>query len=182
MIAVADVLATLQSPVTLRFAHEMDDKSGQFIWSDWNPDDYIAAYRRMTDVARDRAPKINLMWSPLGDENMGDYYPGDDYADIVGLTVFGLQAWDQAKFGRDQTFDDIFAPATRGLPPMANRLRWPSSAMSATSPMSRCGATGCVRNCRTIRASSVSVTSTSARFTRGPKASARRIGESRTKF
>ncbi|MPQ92250.1 glycoside hydrolase family 26 protein [Thioclava sp. JE_KL1] len=121
MIAVADVLATLQSPVTLRFAHEMDDKSGQFIWSDWNPDDYIAAYRRMTDVARDRAPKINLMWSPLGDENMGDYYPGDDYADIVGLTVFGLQAWDQAKFGRDQTFDDIFAPryaraATYGKP------------------------------------------------------------------
>lgn len=121
MIAVAEVLATLKSPVTLRFAHEMDDKTGQFIWSDWKPEDYISAYRRMTDLAKKYAPNISLMWSPLGDENMGDYYPGDDYADIVGLTVFGLQAWDQAKYGRNRTFDDIFQPryeraATYGKP------------------------------------------------------------------
>ncbi|OOY13069.1 MAG: beta-mannosidase [Rhodobacteraceae bacterium] len=110
MIAIAEVLATLKSPVTLRFAHEMDDKTGQFIWSDWKPDDYISAYRRMTDLAKQYAPDISLMWSPLGDENMADYYPGDEYADIIGLTVFGLQAWDKAKYGRDRTFDDIFRP------------------------------------------------------------------------
>ncbi|SFJ22190.1 glycoside hydrolase family 26 protein [Celeribacter neptunius] len=110
MIAVCDVLRTLDSPVTLRFAHEMDDSSGQFIWSGWEPETYISAYRHMIDVCRAHAPNINVMWSPLGDEGMEDYYPGDDYADLVGLTVFGLQAWDQAKYGHDRTFEEIFAP------------------------------------------------------------------------
>ncbi|MCA0045102.1 glycoside hydrolase family 26 protein [Celeribacter litoreus] len=110
MTAVCQVLGTLKSPVTLRFAHEMDDESGQFIWSGWNPDTYISAYRHMIDLCRESAPNITVMWSPLGNEDMGDYYPGDDYADLIGLTVFGLQTWDQAKYGGDRTFDDIFAP------------------------------------------------------------------------
>ncbi len=110
MTAVCEVLGTLKSPVTLRFAHEMDDRSGQFIWAGWNPETYIGAYRRMIDVCRASAPGITVMWSPLGDEDMAKYYPGDDYADLIGLTVFGLQAWDQAKHGRDRTFDDVFGP------------------------------------------------------------------------
>ncbi|MEW9920412.1 glycosyl hydrolase [Marimonas sp. MJW-29] len=110
MTAVCEVLATLKSPVTLRFAHEMDDRSGQFIWAGWNADTYISAYRRMIDVCRASAPDITVMWSPLGDEDMAQYYPGDGYADLIGLTVFGLQAWDQAKHGYDRTFDEIFTP------------------------------------------------------------------------
>lgn len=110
MKAVCDVLGTLKSPVTLRFAHEMDDKSGQFIWSGWDADTYISAYRHMIDLCRESAPNITVMWSPLGDEDMAKYYPGDEYADLIGLTVFGLQAWDQAKYGHDRTFDEIFAP------------------------------------------------------------------------
>lgn len=110
MTAICEVLGTLESPVTLRFMHEMDDRTGQFIWSGWPPEEYIRAYRRMTDLCKESAPNITLMWSPLGNEDMGEYYPGDDYADLIGLTVFGLQAWDQAKYGRDRGFDDIFAP------------------------------------------------------------------------
>lgn len=110
MIAVCDVLATLKSPVTLRFAHEMDDRSGQFIWAGWDPKDYISAYRKMIDLCRAHAPNITVMWSPLGDEDMAKYYPGDEYTDLIGLSVFGLQAWDQAKYGHDRTFDEIFAP------------------------------------------------------------------------
>lgn len=110
MTAVCEILATLKSPVTLRFAHEMDDRTGQFIWAGWEPQTFIDAYRKMIDVCRASAPEINVMWSPLGNEDMADYYPGDDYADLIGLTVFGLQAWDQAKEGGDQSFDDIFAP------------------------------------------------------------------------
>ena len=110
MTAVCQVLGTLQSPVTLRFAHEMDDESGQFIWAGWEPETYISAYRHMIDVCRQSAPNISVMWSPLGDEGMEKYYPGDEYADLIGLSVFGLQAWDQAKYDHDRTFDEIFGP------------------------------------------------------------------------
>jgi endoglucanase len=110
MTAVCDVLATLQSPVTLRWGHEMDDDNGQFIWAGWEPATYIAAFRKMMDVCRAAAPNIQIMWSPLGDEGMEAYYPGDDYVDLVGVSVFGLQAFDQAEFGRDRSFTDILGP------------------------------------------------------------------------
>lgn len=110
---ICTVIGGLKSPVTLRWAHEMDDESGQFIWAGWQPEDYITAFRRMTTLCREVAPNINVMWSPLGDEGMEAYYPGDDYVDIVGITVFGLQAWDQAKFGRDRTYAEIMEPRYR---------------------------------------------------------------------
>lgn len=110
MRAICTVIGGLTSSVTLRWGHEMDDESGQFIWAGWRPDDYIAAYRRMIDLCRQSAPNIRVMWSPLGDEGMESYYPGDDYVDVVGISVFGLQAWDQAKFGGDRSFVDVFEP------------------------------------------------------------------------
>jgi endoglucanase len=110
MRAICGVLNTLESPVTVRWGHEMDDDNGQFIWAGWEPEVYIAAYRRMIDICRAEAPAINVMWSPLGDEGMERYYPGDDYVDIVGVTVFGLQAWDRDKYGADRSFLEIFAP------------------------------------------------------------------------
>jgi endoglucanase len=110
MSSICAVLNLFESPVTVRWAQEMEDKSGQFIWSNWDPPIYVAAYQRMVDVCRASAPGINFMWSPLGYENLAEYYPGDDYVDIVGLSVFGLQAWERNILGKEQSFADILGP------------------------------------------------------------------------
>ncbi len=64
----------------------------------------------LIDVCREEVPDAQFMWSLLGHENMADYYPGDKYVDIVGLSVFSLEPWERETLGRAQTFDDIFAP------------------------------------------------------------------------
>lgn len=110
MTSVCGALNDLKSPVTLRWGHEMDDNNGQFIWAGWKPDDYIRAYRRMITLCKDAAPSVKYIWSPLGDEGMQAYYPGNDYVDLVGLSVFGLQSWDQAKFNHDRSYEEILAP------------------------------------------------------------------------
>ncbi|MGC9418531.1 MAG: glycoside hydrolase family 26 protein [Rhodovulum sp.] len=110
MASICAVLNLFESPVTVRWAQEMEDASGQFIWADWEPETWIAAYRRMVDVCRAQAPDVNYMWSPLGYEELADYYPGDDYVDIVGLSVFGLQPWERDILGEEQTFESILAP------------------------------------------------------------------------
>lgn len=110
MNTVCTALGTLDRPLTIRWAQEMDDESGQFIWAGWEPSDYASAYRRMIDICRVGAPEADFMWSPLGFEDMADYYPGDDYVDVVGLSVFSLAPWEQQILGAEQTFDDIFAP------------------------------------------------------------------------
>jgi endoglucanase len=107
---ICTALGSLKSPVTLRWAHEMEDKNGQFIWSNWEPATYIASYRRMIDICRKAAPSIRFMWSPLGDAGMEAYYPGDAYVDVVGISVFGLQAWDKLHLGHDSSYLDVFAP------------------------------------------------------------------------
>ena len=101
MATICAIFDDFQSPVTVRWAHEMEDLSGQFIWAGWTPETYIAAYQRMVDVCRTEAPDADFMWSPMGLEGFEEYYPGDDYVDVVGLSVFGLQPWEQQILGEE---------------------------------------------------------------------------------
>ncbi|MBO6602094.1 MULTISPECIES: glycoside hydrolase family 26 protein [Paracoccaceae] len=110
MATICAVLNTFSSPVTVRWGQEMEDRSGQFIWAAWEPEVFIAAYQRMVTVCRAAAQDIDYMWSPLGLTGFENYYPGDDYVDVVGLSVFGLQAWEQEILGEEQRFRDILAP------------------------------------------------------------------------
>lgn len=133
MAAICTRINTLQSPVTVRWGHEMEVKDGQFIWADWNPETYIAAFRRMTGICRAAAPGITVMWSPLGDEGMQAYYPGDAYVDLVGISVFGLQAYDRLQVGRDRGYREIFQPrydraAAFGKPVVVAELGYSGSA------------------------------------------------------
>lgn len=106
MRGVCSVIGTLQSPISVRWGHEMEHDEGHFIWAGWQPADYISAYRRMIDICRDEAPNINVVWSPLGLENANDYYPGDEYVDIVGMSIFGLEPWEAKILGGAKTFED----------------------------------------------------------------------------
>ncbi|WP_231119184.1 glycoside hydrolase family 26 protein [Rhodovulum sp. MB263] len=120
MASICAVLNLFESPVTVRWAQEMEDASGQFIWAGWDPGTYKAAYRRMVDICRETAPEVAHMWSPLG----------DDYVDIVGLSVFGLQPWETAILGEEQSFRSILAPrharvAPFGQPVVVAELGYP---------------------------------------------------------
>lgn len=110
MRTICAILDDFESPVTVRWAHEMDDTSGQFIWAGWEPEIYIDAYRHMIDICREEAAEIDYMWSPLGFENMADYFPGQEYVDVVGLSVFGLQPWEREILGEEQSYRDILRP------------------------------------------------------------------------
>ncbi len=131
--AICGVLGQLKSPITLRWAHEMDSKTSRFIWSDWIPRDYINAYRHVVDLCRKSAPNIRFMWSPIGSQNMQSFYPGDAYVDLVGLSVFGLQSWDLAKYNHDRSFAEVLAPKykladTFGKPIVVAELGYSGSA------------------------------------------------------
>lgn len=108
--AICSILKNFTTPTTVRFAHEMEDTSGRFIWANWKPEDYIAAYRKVVGECRDIAPNVAYMWSPKGELSLGAYYPGDDVVDVVGLSVFGLQAYDNYRWQRDMSFADLVRP------------------------------------------------------------------------
>ncbi|MGB8811762.1 MAG: glycosyl hydrolase [Paracoccaceae bacterium] len=107
MRGICQVIGTLQSPVSVRWGHEMETSDGQFIWSNWKPENYIASFKRMIDICREEAPKINVVWSPIGLENAKDYYPGDEYVDLVGVSIFGYEAWEEAILGQARSFSEV---------------------------------------------------------------------------
>lgn len=107
MRSVCQVISTLQSPVSVRWGHEMETEDGQFIWSAWKPENYITSYKRMIDICRKEAPNINVVWSPIGLKNAKDYYPGDDYVDLVGLSIFGYEAWEKAILGNARSYPEL---------------------------------------------------------------------------
>lgn len=113
MASVCSAAANLKSPLIIRWAQEMDETDAQFTWAKWTPENYITAYRRMVTECRKHIKSAKYMWSPKGNPELIDFYPGDEFVDIVGLSVFGLQEYDRGHFGKERTFAEALAPGYR---------------------------------------------------------------------
>ena len=98
------ILSQASGRVFLRFAHEMDLRNGRYAWSGMPPRSYVAVYRHAIDLCRNFAPNVISVWSPGGDVRLADYYPGHDVVNMVGLSLFGLQPWEEISYGRSRRF------------------------------------------------------------------------------
>lgn len=88
---IAHGLQELQSAgvvVLWRPFHEMN--GGWFWWGAQKPADFIKAWRQMFDYFTREKGLHNLIWvyGPNHGQHMTDYYPGDNYADLVGLDAY----------------------------------------------------------------------------------------------
>jgi len=75
--------------VFLRFAAEFD------VWTDMaEPEEYKNAFRYVSKYFKDRNPNVSMVWSPNQVSgyyvNIDDYYPGDEYVDWVGISLYSV--------------------------------------------------------------------------------------------
>jgi beta-mannanase len=92
--------ASLTSEVTIRWGHEMDLGNDRYPWSAWTPVEYVQAYRHFVDTCRATGGGLHFMWSPRGEPSLREYYPGSDYVDSIGLTMFGFQKYEIGLYGK----------------------------------------------------------------------------------
>jgi mannan endo-1,4-beta-mannosidase len=92
----ADEIRDWASTVYVRFAHEFNGD-----WYPWTPTfgtsarAYVEAWRRLHDIFADRgAGNVNWVWAPsaIGASNFRDWYPGDDYVDVLGIDGYNWGA------------------------------------------------------------------------------------------
>lgn len=102
------VIGNLDVPVKLRWGHEMERTDGRYPWSNWQPQDYVRAYRHVVSRCRASAGNAQFVWSPLGDAGSAHYFPGHGYVDVIGLSVYGLQAYDKLVYDRNRDFNEVF--------------------------------------------------------------------------
>ncbi|GAB4511309.1 MAG: hypothetical protein Tsb004_15550 [Allomuricauda sp.] len=87
--AYCDWVKTVDRPVYLRLGYEFDGPHNQL-----EPVEYIKAYRHIVDIMREEAVhNVAFVWhsyasTPYKGYPISDWYPGDDYVDWVGISVF----------------------------------------------------------------------------------------------
>ncbi len=74
--------------ILLRFANEMNDQTCPWYTADYNQ--YIEKFRIVSQVFKTYAPSVGIVWAPnfYPDDTIDLYYPGDEYVDYVGLSVY----------------------------------------------------------------------------------------------
>ena len=87
--------------VLVRWGHEMED--GRYPWSNAEPSDFIAAFRYFVRECRNLAPNAHFVWSPKGHRQLQEYYPGDEYVDFIGVSLFAIQKAELAYYGKPRS-------------------------------------------------------------------------------
>jgi beta-mannanase len=82
--------------VLLRWGHEMEIIN-QYPWSHHDPQTYIQAYRYIVDFARNLGiNNILWVWSPAGNKEAMLYWPGQDYVDFIGVSIYADKKFNSA--------------------------------------------------------------------------------------
>lgn len=81
---------TVNRPIYLRIGYEFDGPHTAL-----EPDEYVVAYRHIVDLMRaEGVDNIAFVWHSYGygtykSYPLSDWYPGDEYVDWVGISIFG---------------------------------------------------------------------------------------------
>jgi len=95
-------------PVVIRWGHEMENFTGRYPWATRDAQAYIDAYQYFVSKCASRAPNAQYMWSPAGNKNLKDYWPGENYVDYIGITVYNYEAWEILFYGYSRSFKENF--------------------------------------------------------------------------
>ncbi|MDZ5698800.1 beta-mannosidase [Chelativorans sp. M5D2P16] len=102
--SVCGAVASFPGRQWVRWGHEMEEPSERYPWARKDARGYIAAYRYFVASCRRIAPRARFIWSPKGQRHLAAYYPGDAHVDMVGVSIWGLEAWDRHWYGRPRGF------------------------------------------------------------------------------
>ncbi len=87
------------SVIYLRLGHEA---TRGYPWSyvnegqpNANPTDYKNCWNKVSHIYKDAVPNAQMVWNHLKNHNvpMGNYYPGDDAVDVIGIDPYDNCSW-----------------------------------------------------------------------------------------
>ena len=108
--AICSILSTSQVPVYIRWGHEMELENSRYPWSHGTPKLYIEAYRHFVDTCRTKGNLFKFVWSPAGERGLEKYWPGEKYVDVIGLSIYSFDQYDEKHIGHKRSFKEVFVP------------------------------------------------------------------------
>jgi endoglucanase len=100
----------------IRWAHEVD-LAGQsrYPWAIKNTELFKEAFQDFSRTCKSAGPNVRVMFSPAGIKGSGDYYPGNDFVDLIGLSIFGYPDYEQKNYKKSFTLDDVLSDRYRNV-------------------------------------------------------------------
>jgi endoglucanase len=96
--------------IYLRFAHEMDlVGTSRYPWTNSDFNTFKLMFRRSVELCRKQAKNVKIVWSPGGrDIGFTNYYPGKEYVDVIGFSVFSFEEYELKTIKKNLSFVDLF--------------------------------------------------------------------------
>lgn len=102
-------ISAFGKPIFIRWGHEMDKVTGRYPWAKNDNAGYISAYKYFVSNCRSLTKNtVYYEWSPIGDQNLDAYFPGKEYVDIIGISVYSYPKYDLKNYGRVRSFNELF--------------------------------------------------------------------------
>ncbi|THD69967.1 glycosyltransferase [Robertkochia marina] len=112
---VASQIKAYNGRVYLRFAHEFDNP--QYPWSRSGgntPDQFKTAWSYVhTFFKKQGVNNVKWIWSPWKPNSISEYYPGDTYVDLIGVTALHYGKINET--GIPYSFDQLYLPIKDSL-------------------------------------------------------------------
>jgi beta-mannanase len=110
--AIASDLASARASILLRWGPgmELEANLGRYDWATTNPNSYIVAYKYVVSLFKTLLPAsfpATYIWSPDGQPNASNYYPGRELVDLIGLVAYSYAPYDNFLYGSPQDFVTI---------------------------------------------------------------------------
>ena len=108
---VVDLLNDYGEDVLISFGHEMDQQLAErYPWSGIFPSEFQEAYRYFWKrVEGSVVQEVSWIWAPVVQPNCTDFWPGDDYVDIIGMPIYSCPEWDRGYYGYIRSFESTMA-------------------------------------------------------------------------
>ena len=103
ILAMANEVDSLGSPVCVRFAPEMDMDTGK-PYTQKPPEIFIPAYQHFVLVFREASPTSLIIWTSVGNQGGEKYYPGADYVDYTGYSLYEQADASKLWCGHERSF------------------------------------------------------------------------------
>lgn len=98
-----------KDPVLLRFAHEMNDPY-HYPWGPQNntATDFVSAWKHVHDIfMKQGANNVIWLWNPHLSYSFDEFYPGDDYVDIISFGVLNFGT--SVSWSKWWTFEELLS-------------------------------------------------------------------------
>lgn len=98
---IVTMLRGVPGRIYISWGHEMDqDLTQRYPWSGQDPQHFVAAYRHFVNRIRsqlDTMPK--WVWAGVLKDGSLEYWPGEDFVDVIGLPIYSFPEWDRKTYG-----------------------------------------------------------------------------------